>query len=140
MNKPVFRLGVVVNPFAGIGGALALKGSDGADVREKALAMGAEKKANEKMAKALSIVEALSEQFTIVTAAGEMGEDVCASLGLPFEVVYKSASQQTEGEDTERAVQAFLNCNLDVILFAGGDGTARNVCKVVGEKVPVLAK
>ncbi|MCQ8848986.1 ATP-NAD kinase family protein [Alteromonas stellipolaris] len=138
MNKPVFRLGVVVNPFAGIGGALALKGSDGADVREKALAMGAEKKANEKMAKALSLVEALSEQFTIVTAAGEMGEDVCASLGLPFEVVYKSASQQTEGEDTERAVQAFLGCNLDVILFAGGDGTARNVCKIVGDKVPVL--
>ncbi|WOI39002.1 ATP-NAD kinase family protein [Alteromonas sp. CI.11.F.A3] len=138
MNKPVFRLGVVVNPFAGIGGALALKGSDGADVREKALAMGAEKKANEKMAKALSILEALSEQFTIVTAGGEMGEDVCASLGLPFEVVYKSASQQTEGEDTERAVQAFLGCNLDVILFAGGDGTARNVCKIVGDKVPVL--
>ncbi len=138
MNKPVFRLGVVVNPFAGIGGALALKGSDGADVREKALAMGAEKKANEKMAKALSILEALSEQFTIATAGGEMGEDVCASLGLPFEVVYKSASQQTEGEDTERAVQAFLGCNLDVILFAGGDGTARNVCKIVGDKVPVL--
>ncbi len=138
MSKPVFRLGVVVNPFAGIGGALALKGSDGADVREKALAMGAEKKANEKMAKALSILEALSEPFTIITAGGEMGEDVCASLGLPFEVVYKSASQQTEGEDTERAVQAFLGCNLDVILFAGGDGTARNVCKIVGDKVPVL--
>jgi len=138
MNKPVFRLGVVVNPFAGIGGALALKCRDGADVREKALAMGAEKKANEKMAKALSILEALSEQFTIVTAGGEMGEDVCASLGLPFEVVYRSASQQTEGEDTERAVQAFLGCNLDVILFAGGDGTARNVCKIVGDKVPVL--
>ncbi|MBQ4830651.1 ATP-NAD kinase family protein [Alteromonas sp. MMG017] len=138
MNKPVFRLGVLVNPFAGIGGALALKGSDGADVREKALAMGAEKKANEKMAKALSILEVLSEQFTIVTASGEMGEDVCASLGLPFEVVYKSALQQTEGEDTERAVQAFLGCNLDVILFAGGDGTARNVCKIVGDKVPVL--
>jgi len=138
MNKPIFRLGVVVNPFAGIGGALALKGSDGAEVREKALAMGAEKKANEKMAKALSILEAFSEQFTIVTAGGEMGEDVCASLGLPFEVVYKSASQQTEGEDTERAVQAFLGCNLDVILFAGGDGTARNVCKIVGDKVPVL--
>lgn len=47
-NKPKFKLGVVVNPFAGIGGALALKGSDGAEIREKALAMGAEKKANEK--------------------------------------------------------------------------------------------
>ena len=58
-HKPTFKLGVIVNPFAGIGGALALKGSDGAEIREKALAMGAEKKANEKMAKALSILEAL---------------------------------------------------------------------------------
>ena len=51
MSKPSFRLGIIVNPFAGIGGALALKGSDGAQIREKALAMGAEKKANEKMVK-----------------------------------------------------------------------------------------
>ena len=72
MSNPHFRLGVIVNPFAGIGGALALKGSDGAQVREKALAMGAEKKANEKMAKALSILEALSGKFTVVTAQGEM--------------------------------------------------------------------
>ena len=43
-NAPKFKLGIVVNPFAGIGGALALKGSDGAEIREKALAMGAEKK------------------------------------------------------------------------------------------------
>ena len=49
MSKPSFRLGIIVNPFAGIGGALALKGSDGAQIREKALAMGAEKKANEKI-------------------------------------------------------------------------------------------
>ena len=47
-NKPKFKLGVVVNPFAGIGGALALKGSDGAEIREKALAMGAEKKSQRK--------------------------------------------------------------------------------------------
>ena len=51
MNKSVFRLGVLVNPFAGIGGALALKGSDGADVREKALAMGAEKRLMKKWPK-----------------------------------------------------------------------------------------
>ena len=50
----IFKLGILVNPFAGIGGALALKGSDGAEIREKALAMGAEKKANEKMAKAIN--------------------------------------------------------------------------------------
>ncbi|GFD67707.1 ATP-NAD kinase family protein [Alteromonas sp. KUL106] len=134
----VFKLGVIVNPFAGIGGALALKGSDGAEIREKALAMGAEKKANEKMAKALSILEALSGQFTVVTAAGDMGASVCESLGIPFEVIYSPDSEQTEGEDSERAAKAMVEANVDLLLFAGGDGTARNICSVVGTQVPVL--
>ena len=137
-NKPKFKLGVVVNPFAGIGGALALKGSDGAEIREKALAMGAEKKANEKMAKALSILEALSGQFTVVTASGDMGETICESLGIPYEVIYMADAVQTEGEDSERAAKAMVDANVDLLLFAGGDGTARNICSVVGTQVPVL--
>ncbi|WP_334048684.1 ATP-NAD kinase family protein [Alteromonas gracilis] len=134
----IFKLGVLVNPFAGIGGALALKGSDGAEIREKALAMGAEQKANEKMAKALSILEALSGQFTVVTASGEMGETVCESLGIPYEVIYTPNAEQTEGEDSERAAKAMVEANVDLLLFAGGDGTARNICSVVGTQVPVL--
>ncbi|WP_281716170.1 ATP-NAD kinase family protein [Alteromonas sp. CyTr2] len=137
-NKPKFKLGVVVNPFAGIGGAFALKGSDGAEIREKALAMGAEKKANEKMAKALSILEALSGQFTVVTASGDMGETICESLGIPYEVIYTADAVQTEGEDSERAAKAMVDANVDLLLFAGGDGTARNICSVVGTQVPVL--
>ena len=137
-NAPKFKLGIVVNPFAGIGGALALKGSDGAEIREKALAMGAEKKANEKMAKALSILEALSGKFTVVTASGDMGETVCESLGIPYEVVYTPEAEQTEGEDSERAAQAMIDAKVDLLLFAGGDGTARNICSVVGTQVPVL--
>ena len=138
MSKPTFRLGVIVNPFAGIGGALALKGSDGKDIREKALASGAEKKANEKMAKALSVLEALSGQFLVVTAAGEMGEDACKSMGFEHEVIYSPSHAQTEGEDSERAAKALIKANVDLILFAGGDGTARNICSVVGSAVPVL--
>ena len=134
----IFKLGVLVNPFAGIGGALALKGSDGAEIREKALAMGAEQKANEKMAKALSILEALSGQFTVVTASGEMGETVCESLGIPYEAIYTPNTEQTEGEDSERAAKAMVEANVDLLLFAGGDGTARNICSVVGTQVPVL--
>ncbi|WP_370243334.1 ATP-NAD kinase family protein [Alteromonas abrolhosensis] len=137
-NAPKFKLGIVVNPFAGIGGALALKGSDGAEIREKALAMGAEKKANEKMAKALSILEALSGKFTVVTASGDMGETVCESLGIPYEVVYTPEAEQTEGEDSERAAQAMIDAKVDLLLFAGGDGTARNICSVVGTQIPVL--
>lgn len=138
MSKPIFRLGIIVNPFAGIGGALALKGSDGAKIREQALAMGAEKKANEKMAKALSILDALSGQFEIFTASGDMGETVCASLGLPYTIVYSPPSTQTEGEDSERAAKALIEAEVDLLLFAGGDGTARNICHVVGDTIPVL--
>ncbi|GFD84370.1 ATP-NAD kinase [Alteromonas sp. KUL150] len=134
----IFKLGVLVNPFAGIGGALALKGSDGAEIREKALAMGAEQKANEKVAKALSILEALSGQFTVMTASGDMGETVCESLGIPYEVIYTPNAEQTEGEDSERAAKAMVEANVDLLLFAGGDGTARNICSVVGTQVPVL--
>ena len=137
-SQAKFKLGIVVNPFAGIGGALALKGSDGAEIREKALAMGAEKKANEKMAKALSILDALSGQFTVVTAAGDMGETVCESLGIPYEVIYVPVAAQTEGEDSERAAKAMVHAKVDLLLFAGGDGTARNICSVVGTQVPVL--
>ena len=138
MTQPLFRLGIIVNPFAGIGGALALKGSDGAEIREKALAMGAEKKANEKMARALSILDALSGQFTVVTAAGDMGASVCESLGIPFEVIYAPEQEQTEGEDSERAAKAMVEARVDLLLFAGGDGTARNICRMVGNDVPVL--
>ena len=137
-RSAIFKLGILVNPFAGIGGALALKGSDGAEIREKALAMGAEKKANEKMAKAISILEALSGKFTVVTASGDMGETVCESLGIPYEVIYTPSAAQTEGEDSERAAKAMVEANVDLLLFAGGDGTARNICSVVGTQVPVL--
>ncbi|KXJ61529.1 MAG: ATP-NAD kinase [Alteromonas sp. Nap_26] len=133
-----FRLGIIVNPFAGIGGALALKGSDGAEVRAKALAMGAEKKANEKMAKALSILEALSGQFTVLTAAGEMGESVCQSMGIACDVIYTPSNEQTEAQDSELAAKAMIEANVDLLLFAGGDGTARNICSVVGTRIPVL--
>ncbi len=138
MNTPRFRLGILVNPYAGIGGALALKGSDGKAVREKALAMGAKKQANEKMANALQAVCALNSQVEIKTAAGEMGASVCDALGLPCEVLYTPEAEQTEGHDTEAAARALLKAGVDLILFAGGDGTARNICNSVGDQVAVL--
>lgn len=138
MTQSLFRLGVIVNPYAGIGGALALKGSDGAQIRAKALAMGAEKKANEKMAKALSILTALSGKFTVLTAHGEMGASVCEALDIPFDIIYTPETEQTEGHDSELAAKAMVEANVDLLLFAGGDGTARNICNTVGNRVPVL--
>ena len=138
MTDKLFKLGLIINPFAGIGGALALKGSDGADIRSKALAMGAEKKAAAKTRLALSEISALRDKVHIYTAAGEMGENLARELGFSYSLVYQPSVAQTEGSDTEAAAAALLAENLDLLLFAGGDGTARNVCQVIAERLPVL--
>lgn len=133
-----FKLGLIVNPFAGIGGALALKGSDGALIREKALAMGAVKKANEKTKLALLELTDLLDQLVIYTAEGEMGEDICRTLGFNTEVVYRPDNAQTEAIDTQNAARAMIKQDVDLLLFAGGDGTARNLFDVVENKLAVL--
>ena len=131
-------VGLIVNPYAGIGGALALKGSDGKEIREKALAMGAEKKANQKTRIALDVLSDYKNNIKIITASGEMGEQTSRELGFDTDVVYQPLAEQTEAQDSINAAQAILQHKVDILLFAGGDGTARNIHDVVGNQVPVL--
>ena len=134
----MFKLGLIINPYAGIGGALALKGSDGADTRAKALAMGAEQKSLLRAEVALQELLVSRDELHIYTAAGDMGEALAIKLGFAHTVVYRCPQAQTEAQDTEAAAAALLQHDIDVLLFAGGDGTARNVCSVVAEQLPVL--
>lgn len=128
-----FKLGLIINPIAGIGGSVALKGSDG--MAKHALALGATPKANERAKQALEIVAPYQADITVYTANGEMGENSAKALGFPVELVYKTQNQQTSAEDTEQAVQALLAQGVDIILFAGGDGTARNIAHVVTQHI-----
>ena len=139
-SKPnrVFKLGLLVNPYAGIGGALALKGSDGVEIREKALALGAEKKALDKTRLALEHILPIKDQVQLYVASGDMGENLAKHMGFNYSVVYQPENTQTESQDSEATAKALLAHQVDLILFAGGDGTARNVCHVVGNSVPVL--
>ncbi|GGD67331.1 ATP-NAD kinase family protein [Lacimicrobium alkaliphilum] len=133
----MFKLGLIINPYAGIGGALALKGSDGPEIRQKALDMGARQLAPERTAQALELLKPYQSQMKIITAAGEMGEDLSRQMGFDTEVCYRPPAQ-TEAEDTEHTARELLKHNVDLLLFAGGDGTARNICAVVDESLPVL--
>ena len=81
----MFRLGLIINPVAGIGGAVGLKGSDG--MVAEALARGAVPKARERARQALLPLCELTTSFELLTVAGEMGETLAAELGLPHRIV-----------------------------------------------------
>jgi predicted polyphosphate/ATP-dependent NAD kinase len=134
----LFKLGLIINPIAGIGGSVALKGSDGEGIAEKARLLGAQAKANDRAKLALEILLPYQDRIEIYTASDSMGEESAGSLGFQVQVVYQAQSEETTFQDTENTVLALLEQDIDLLLFAGGDGTARNVCQMVGEQFPVL--
>ncbi|WP_337881474.1 ATP-NAD kinase family protein [Rheinheimera sp.] len=131
-----FRLGLIINPVAGVGGAVALKGSDG--VVAQALALGAVPMAGEKTRQALTPLLPFIEQLEIYTVAGAMGATLAAEMGFQYRICYCPAQTDTSAMDTEAAAQALAEAGVDLLLFAGGDGTARNICTVVADKTTVL--
>lgn len=134
----LFTLGLIINPYAGIGGALGLKGSDGAVIRQQALDAGAPLLAGEKAARALRVLTQQKERIRIVTASGTMGAELAQHLEFDTQVVYQSTQAQTESADTIAAVEAIVASKPDLVLFVGGDGTARDVYSVVQQSIPVL--
>ncbi|MCC5852337.1 MAG: NAD(+)/NADH kinase, partial [Alkalimonas sp.] len=132
----MFRLGFIVNPLAGLGGSVGLKGSDG--VAEQALALGAEPLANQRSETALQPLLPLKDKLVIKTVAGSMGQQLVAALGFVHQICYQPRSEPTTAEDTEAAAKALVESGIDLLLFAGGDGTARNICAVLPEQVTAL--
>lgn len=133
-----FKIGLIINPIAGIGGSVALKGSDGEGIAEQAIALGAEKKANLRAQQALTILAPYKDIMTIYTVSGVMGADSANTLGFDTQVLYSPNSLETTALDTENAVNVLQQEGVDLLLFAGGDGTARNICSQVSEQFPVL--
>ena len=139
------RLGLVINPLAGIGGTVGLKGSDGDAIVSKALERGAVPLAEKRVYDALSHLDKTAD-FSIATVSGSMGENVLASLGIKTSVVHEvdmNVTNHTTASDTQEAVKTFINDGVDIIVFAGGDGTARDVysaLQAIGhdEDIPVI--
>ena len=130
----MFKLGLIINPLAGVGGSVALKGSDGANIVQEALQRGAKPKAQERalqtLATVTSAIKEASRDCQMFTCAGDMGEAVALQAGFSPTVVFQGASPSSAA-DTEAAVTKLLELSLDLILFAGGDGTARDVCRIL---------
>ncbi len=128
------KIGLVVNPYAGIGGEAGLKGSDGEQVRKRALAYSNKLHAPERVKQTLSQLQGYMRKIDWVAAQGLMGADYLNDV--PCQII--ETSETSSAYDTQRAVKKMMALNVDLILFAGGDGTARDIVDVVGEKIPCL--
>lgn len=130
------KMGLIVNPVAGLGGSVGLKGSDG--LVEEALARGAVPQSENRAKVALQELLSMKDNVTIYTGPGKLGEWITREL--EFSCVVREAAQtvSTTAEDT-RALSGWLQeQGMDLILFAGGDGTARDVCPTANETAVFL--
>ncbi|SEO76767.1 Predicted polyphosphate-or ATP-dependent NAD kinase [Halogranum amylolyticum] len=131
------RIGVVVNPVAGMGGRVGLKGTDGkvAEARER----GAEPRAPQRARRALDRLAELADDAEILTYGDPMGECEVREAGFDPTVVGRPDANETDATDTQTAVEALLDADVDLVLFVGGDGTAADVAEVLdGTDTPML--
>ena len=133
----VRKLGLIVNPIAGLGGAVGLKGTDGVSTYRKALELGAVPRAAPRAVEALRELGRLVG-LEVLTYPGSMGEDEAREAGLSHTVIGSVDSDDTSAEDTRRAAVEMAERSVELVIFAGGDGTARDLCSAVGDDVPAL--
>ena len=117
------RIGALVNPVAGLGGTVALQGTDGPDMVARALARGAVPQAGVRFAQAMAVLAAACPWAVLRIAPGALGADHVADLPLTLDPVAPFALTGT-ARDTQVAVQAMGP--LDLLVVAGGDGTLRD--------------
>jgi len=139
----VRRVGFVVNPIAGMGGRVGLKGTDG--VANQARAAGAEPIAGPRaqlFARTFLELSRHDESLRVrwLTCGGTMGAVPLRDAGLGGETIelVHTPGAETTATDTQRAVDACVARGAELLLFCGGDGTARDVAEAAKDRIPIL--
>ena len=141
MSEPkssvIRTIGFIVNPIAGMGGVIGLKGTDGKIIFEKAVSLGAKPIAPVRAKEFLAELAPLKQSICLLVGAGDMGETEAKKQGFNYTVIGKRRSQ-TSSEDTKNISQSMVESKVDLLVFCGGDGTTRDILEIVGTKIPVL--
>jgi predicted polyphosphate/ATP-dependent NAD kinase len=131
------KVGFIVNPIAGMGGAVGLKGTDGKEILEKAVTLGAKPVAPSRAETFLSALTPIKKDIRLMVGAGLMGETEAKKQHFVYKVFGKQ-KKDTQPEDTIVTAKSIAAEGVDILIFCGGDGTARDVLNGVDMQVPVL--
>ncbi|MGR2662039.1 ATP-NAD kinase family protein [Chromobacterium haemolyticum] len=131
--KRPWRVGLIINPLAGLGGALARHGSDGLN---PAWIKTQPTRAANRAAEAIAVLDP-ERSIQWLAGPGRMGAALLMALGCDCLAVGE-ASEPSTAADTRRLARRLANAGVDLLLFAGGDGSARDIMDAVGESVAVL--
>ena len=132
------KLGLIVNPIAGMGGRVGLKGTDGLDILEKAVELGAKPQSQNRTVEVLKKLKPLKDDIELITYPGKMGEKTAIRCGFSPNIIGTITDAATTASDTRKAAKEMLDLKVDLLLFAGGDGTARDIYTAVGDSMVVL--
>jgi predicted polyphosphate/ATP-dependent NAD kinase len=140
MRSTPLRIGLVINPYAGLGGELALKGSDSSSLQAAAREGQLPWRAPARLKAALGplfetsrVLPSGQPAFELLAAPGMLGSDWLQTWGMPHRVLNLRLGTPTTGQDTARAAEALVAQGIDLLVFAGGDGTARDIAEALGQ-------
>ena len=134
---PQKTVGFIVNPIAGMGGAVGLKGTDGKEILSKAVSLGARPVAPARAESFLSEFSDYCRGARLFVGAGSMGEEEAKACSLSHTVL-GGEKNDTDSEDTTRTAKLMANEGVALLVFCGGDGTARDILNAVNMRFPVL--
>jgi predicted polyphosphate/ATP-dependent NAD kinase len=133
----VKTIGLIVNPVAGMGGAVGLKGTDGRAVLKRAVFLGAKPIAPARAEFFLSELKFADGKIRLVVGAGNMGEEEALRCGFAC-TIFGKRKKETTAEDTRKIARKIADAKADLLVFCGGDGTARNILEAINIDIPVL--
>jgi len=134
------QIGFIVNPIAGMGGRVGLKGTDG--VIKKAVMLGAKPVAPKKAEEMLLEFCTISTNYCDlewITCGGDMGNNELEAVGIKNKkVIYSPSGKTTTADDTKNACKKLLEYPIDLLVLCGGDGTTRDIFNIIDRKIPLI--
>ncbi len=140
-----FVLGLIVNPISGMGGSVGLKGTDGNEILKKAIELGARPNAMNRTKELLKELTSIKPRLKFYSCPGNMGEFILKEMEFDYEIINHPLYNKVKGVFDTTAAHTKIAAKkmqdipeLQLILFVGGDGTARDIVSTIDMSKPCL--